>query len=198
MVRVAVNGVLVAALAGPPDTATITSIATEANVARIGLRMRHSLVVGPLDRTASPAPTKPEIPGLCADAYEPGGRAILAPSSARDRIPSFRYTRDRTSSTLFGAMNTAAATSRVVRPRAASSATCRSVAVSASGAGGRRPTRLSSWRALAAHSDAPRPSKLRRAAVRRSFAARFSFRRRRISPATSVVRAASNGSGAPS
>ncbi len=117
------NKVLVSAVARPPDTATITSIATGASAAGIGLRIMHSLVVGPLDRTVKPASTKQEIPGLCADAYEPGGPAILAPSSARDRIPSFRYTRDRTSSTLLGAMNTAAATSRVVIPFAASSAT---------------------------------------------------------------------------
>jgi hypothetical protein len=80
-----------------------------------------------------------------------------------------------------------------VSPAAASSATRCSVVVRSSGAAGRRPIRLNSWRARVAHSVAPRFSKSETAAARVPLAARFSFCRRWTCPLASGVRPRSNG-----
>lgn len=65
------------------------------------------------------APRNPAFPYVC---FSRSRRlpAMRAPSSARERIPSFRYTRARLASTVFALMKAALATSRFVKPRAAS------------------------------------------------------------------------------
>jgi hypothetical protein len=74
-------------------------------------------------------------------------RLIRAPSSARERTPSFRYTLARFASTARGVRNRASATWRVVRPEAISWAPLTSVSVSAPDAGGRplTPEGVPAW-----------------------------------------------------
>src|SRR4051812_46363117 len=72
------------------------------------------------DPTNGPCPLHRVFPYFCTNS------AMRAPSSARDAMPSFRYTRLRVASTVFGLTDRAAATSRFDIPVAASSATPRS------------------------------------------------------------------------
>src|SRR4051794_11028941 len=55
-------------------------------------------------------------PALARTGHQPSGSATARASSARDLIPSLRYTCRRWYSTVFGLKNSAAAVSRVVLP----------------------------------------------------------------------------------
>ncbi len=120
---------------------------------------------------------------------------MCRPSSARERMPNLRYTLARLASTVFGLMNSAAATSRLVLPVAASSATRCSEAVSAAAPAAPISVLVNSSRARSAHSGVPSRMKTSRL-WRTATAADSRWRWRRSSfPSTSWVRACSKGIG---
>ncbi len=125
------------------------------------------------------------------DAFEP----IRAPSSARERMPSLRYTRAKLASTVLTAKNVRSATSLLLSPDAASCATSRSVSVSSAGAEGRTLTRANSAAACACHAVAPKDANSCSASTNNARASDFALARRLIRPAISNVRARSKRSG---
>jgi hypothetical protein len=89
-----------------------------------------------------------------------GRAARRRASSVRERTASFRYTRERVASTVFGVTKSSAAISAFRSPRPASSATRSSVGVSASLALRRPPSRRVSASTLVSHRGLRREAKI--------------------------------------